>query len=231
MRQSDVLGYLPKPHTPGFNLATPKVFQVHMALLQHAIQFDTVSPSHTASSATNSKARRSSGNAEKNGEVAAALKSAAPKPKSTKKPRRAKSPRPSKVGTDRGTVPQVPGLEAIWTVGQLAHACGFNRNTAGAALKELVILGWIKKSRERHSGGEFGGFRYRLVVPPNELTTTAAHLYNSRLEQTEDRLDQMRQRIIEPATPHEEPDDGGSTSASPAEEPPTIDNSKNEEVI
>lgn len=64
-------------------------------------------------------------------------------------------------------------MQGSWSVGRLASACRRSPSTASAALVELADLGWIRESIERHAGGEFLGFRYRLQRPPNILSTTA----------------------------------------------------------
>lgn len=234
MRSVEFLDYLPTPQTPGFGLASPRIFQVLMALVHHAIKFGTApEPSSVNPSSTRRpKVKPLSPGADKNGE------STKPSQPKAKRPRQANRRRPSKKPEEGGSKAQAPILQAAFTVGQLARACGCNRNTAGAALKELVILGWISKSRERHSGGEFGGFRYRLCVPPTVLTKAAAHLYTSRLDQSEDRLDQLRQRIKDSATPLAEQDDNQPTSTPPGDEESdnseptsTPDDAEHEEVV
>ncbi len=154
---SNVLCYLPKPGTPGFNLASPRIFQVLIALLQHAIRFGVPRASLTVDSCGSETVHAVAGPAE----------CEESEPHSSIEPRATKR---EEIHGDR-----VTALQAVWTVGALARACGCNRNTAGAALQELVVLGWISKSRERHVGGEFGGFRYRL------------------LEQTEDRVERIKE--------------------------------------
>jgi predicted transcriptional regulator len=75
----------------------------------------------------------------------------------------------------------VKELSAFWTVGGLAHALGVNRNTAGAALQELVDYGWVRKSQGRHAGGQFRGFAYALRAP-SALTEQARFKIHKRLK-------------------------------------------------
>ena len=55
-------------------------------------------------------------------------------------------------------------LTAHWTVASLAFATGTNRDTAGKALKELVLGGWIRRDDPR-SRGQFGGIAYAFCIP------------------------------------------------------------------
>ena len=71
-------------------------------------------------------------------------------------------------------------LCSVWTVGGLAYALGVNRNTAGAALQELVDYGWVRKSQGCHAGGQFHGFIYALQSP-TELTGQARSKIHKRL--------------------------------------------------
>lgn len=208
--EESIIRYLPTPETPGFKLASRRVFQVFLALLDHAIRFGgpqlppQSNPASVDSSA--STPRQSEPHSENLGEVAKDSSASNTAVSIPKKRRQVKRTRTSKSRAKANAIPETPGLEAKWTVDLLAHACGCNRNTAGATLKELVILGWIRKSIGRHSGGEYSGFWYRLLIPPTELTTTAEHLYNSRADEAEVRLRQQRQRIEELITPRDEDD-------------------------
>jgi len=234
MRSLKLLDYLPKPKTPGFDLASPRAFQVLVALLQHASQQSNPpdpsgqSPSKTASSAKSKPSQSSTGT--KQPEAAGPANS---KPTPKKKRRPAKRSRPSKRKPPDCGSPQASAVQAVWTVEEIASVCGCNRNTAGAALKELVALGWIEKAIGRTKGGEYSGFWYALLIPPSELTPTAEHFYTTKVDQTEDRLLQVRKRITNSTTPNERPDDSKPTSApAPAvDEPSSVDGPDKEEAI
>jgi hypothetical protein len=78
------------------------------------------------------------------------------------------------------------GLEAIWTVDELAHICGCGRNTVGTTLTELAALGWIQKRGERDASGKYRGFWYRLLAPPStegETTTESEVASGSQIDE------------------------------------------------
>ena len=216
VEEQHVLPYLPTVETPGYKLASPRAFQVLVALLDHARRFPS-RPAPAKSPA--SDVPTSPPTAGANGQVAASTpvtpKPAKPKP--TKERRRAPK-KPKQPCSNGSAIPITPGLESQWTVTGLAHACGCNRNTAGAVLSELVALGWIRKSIGRHSGGEYSGFWFRLLVPPSTLTTTAQHLYQSRADEAEFRLRERRERLKESITDDRD-DDAGSAPASLLDSP------------
>ena len=89
------------------------------------------------------------------------------------------------------------GLGAQWTVDLLARTCGIGRNAAGAALKELVDLSWLRKSMKRHSGGQFTGFVYVLMPPPHILSEAAQHDTERRSTQKSKKSRSWRKRCAE----------------------------------
>ena len=75
-----------------------------------------------------------------------------------------------------------PCLYCIWAVDLIAHLLDLSRNTVGSALKELVDLGWIRKSTLRNKGGVFSGFEYSILPPPTEPTRAALHRYSEKVD-------------------------------------------------
>jgi len=63
--------------------------------------------------------------------------------------------------TELGGDNQEPCLYCIWAVDLMARLLDMSRNTVGSALKELVDMGWIKKSTLRNKGGVFSGQEVR----------------------------------------------------------------------
>ena len=55
-------------------------------------------------------------------------------------------------------------LSAHWTVAGLAYAIGANRDTAGKALKELILGGWVRREDPRNKG-QFGGIDICFTTP------------------------------------------------------------------
>ena len=77
-----------------------------------------------------------------------------------------------------GDQQQEPCLYCVWAVDLMARLLDLSRNTVGSALKELVDLGWIRKSTLRHKGGTFSGFEYSILPPPTVPTRAALHRYS-----------------------------------------------------
>jgi hypothetical protein len=73
-------------------------------------------------------------------------------------------------------------LYCIWAVDLVARTLALNRNTVGSALKELVDLGWLRKSTLRNKGGTFSGFEYVILPPPKEPTKAALHRYAEKVD-------------------------------------------------
>jgi hypothetical protein len=81
-----------------------------------------------------------------------------------------------------GDQQQEPCLYCVWAVDLMGRLLDMSRNTVGSALKELVDLGWIRKSTLRNKGGVFSGFEYMIVLPPTEPTRAAIHRYAEKVD-------------------------------------------------
>jgi|GEM_PF-2062524 len=223
MRPSKHVDYLRKPQKPGFGLAAQRVFQVLVALLQHAIEHAIESAESQERPWKSDLSSDAAANAKH-----ATASSASPSKLKTKPSFQAKRTRQHTSGTTDGRHRPSRELGGVWTVEEVAAACGCNRNTAGAALKELVALGWIIKGVGRASDGEYSGFWYCLVSPPSEPTSTAQHFYTYKVDQTEDRVQQLRQRIEKSLVGHGEVG-GGSRDSSATSAPPLPAESSDDE--
>lgn len=103
----------------------------------------------------------------------------------------AEKPRETGLGTDH---PE-PYLYCIWAVDLMARLLAASRNTVGAAFKELVDLGWIRKSTLRNKGGIFCGFEYLIVPPPKEPTKAARHRYAEKVDKKYQEANEAAERL------------------------------------
>ncbi len=138
--------------TPGFRLASARVFQVWHALVSHAQEFGRgIITGHGGNAEPDDHAQEFGHGVVVGGDGKNV---------------------PVRVGYD--------SVYGEWTVDLLARACGVTRNTASTALWELGILGWVRTDRLRGTDGVYTGFRYWLLPPPAELTAEARRYYTGR---------------------------------------------------